>query len=237
MARTSKITPEMLELLLPQRAPEALLVPRWGVVTSIAPLRVQLAGDDDPLPIVPKTMCGNLLPGAVVWCVLQGRDLIVVSQLGGDPLPIEWNGTLGGTDTSPLTASNYKSIKIATQRTARGGWVPEWDADCLIMPYTAYVRIVLQMIFTADSTTGNRFAGLNLNPGVNTLNSPSWPATGRLQYTKFPPSSDTSGGLCEWSGPVTAGDRLMAIARTTSATKVGGATYETSLSVSIQALG
>ena len=47
MARTSKITPEMLELLLPQRAPEALLVPRWGVVTSIAPLRVQLAGDDD----------------------------------------------------------------------------------------------------------------------------------------------------------------------------------------------
>ena len=92
----SKITPEMLELLLPQKTPPALLIPRWGVVTSIAPLRVQLAGDDDPLPITPKTLTGGLLLGGVVWCVLQGADLIVVSQLGGADTVV--TGTVTGRD-------------------------------------------------------------------------------------------------------------------------------------------
>ena len=82
----SKITPEMLELLLPQRAPEALLVPRWGVVTSTNPLRVQLAGDDDPLPIAPKSLAVGLAVGRVVWCVLQGTDLLIIDQLGGPNL-------------------------------------------------------------------------------------------------------------------------------------------------------
>ena len=79
----SKITPEMLELLLPQKAPPALLIPRWGVVTSTNPLRVQLAGDDDPLPIAPKSLAVGLAVGRVVWCVLQGTDLLIIDQLGG----------------------------------------------------------------------------------------------------------------------------------------------------------
>ena len=68
----SKITPEMLELLLPQKTPPALLIPRWGVVTSTNPLRVQLAGDDDPLPIAPKSL-------AVGLAVNAGHDLTVAN--------------------------------------------------------------------------------------------------------------------------------------------------------------
>ena len=79
----SKISPEMLELLLPQKPTPALLIPRWGVVTSISPLRVQLAGDDEPLPFTPKVLgSGGMVVGRPVWCVFQGRDLFVVAQLG-----------------------------------------------------------------------------------------------------------------------------------------------------------
>jgi hypothetical protein len=74
---------EDFELLLPKAAPDPLVVPRWGVVTQAFPLLVQLAGDVEPLAITPKTMVANLQPGDVVWCVLQGRDLLVVGRIGG----------------------------------------------------------------------------------------------------------------------------------------------------------
>ena len=109
MGRASKITPEMLELLLPQRAPEALLVPRWGVVTSTAPLRVQLAGDDDPLPITPKSLAVGLAVGRAVWCALQGTDLIVIDQLGGP--------------------AGAKLVKTANQTYSANTWTKvTWDA-------------------------------------------------------------------------------------------------------------
>lgn len=73
---------EDFELLLPKAAPDPLVVPRWGVVTQASPLLVQLAGDAEPLAVNPKTLTGGLVAGDVVWCVLQGRDLLVVSQLG-----------------------------------------------------------------------------------------------------------------------------------------------------------
>ena len=106
----SKISPEMLELLLPQKTPPALLIPRWGVVTSTNPLRVQLAGDDEPLPITPKTLTGGLVLGGAVWCVLQGADLIVVAQLnGGDALV-----------TGTVTASTYTEARPDGTLVCRG---------------------------------------------------------------------------------------------------------------------
>ena len=106
----SKITPEMLELLLPQKPTPALLIPRWGVVTSIAPLRVQLAGDDDPLPVTPKTLTGGLVLGGVVWCVLQGADLIVVAQLNGADALV----------TGTVTANTYTEVRPDGTLVCRG---------------------------------------------------------------------------------------------------------------------
>ena len=148
--------------------------------------------------------------------------------------PIKWTGSLGGTDSATLTASNYKSVKPNTTEESTGEWTPTWDGDCLVMPMKAWVRIVFELVFTADSTTGNRFIGMSKNPGVTTLNSVSYPGTGRLIYTKFSPSSDTSGGIVVWEGAVNVGDEIMFLARTTSATKIGGATYETRVFVTIE---
>lgn len=148
--------------------------------------------------------------------------------------PIKWTGSLGGTDSATLTASNYKSVKPNTTEESTGEWTPTWDGDCLVMPMKAWVRIVFELVFTADSTTGNRFIGMSKNPGVTTLNSASYPGTGRLIYTKFNPSSDTSGGIVVWEGAVNVGDEIMFLARTTSATKIAGATYETRVFVTIE---
>ena len=148
--------------------------------------------------------------------------------------PIKWTGSLGGTDSATLTASNYKSVKPNTTEESTGEWTPTWDGDCLVMPMKAWVRIVFELVFTADSTTGNRFIGMSKNPGVTTLNSASYPGTGRLIYTKFSPSSDTSGGIVVWEGAVNVGDEIMFLARTTSATKIAGATYETRVFVTIE---
>ena len=72
---------EDFEILLPRPTPDPLLVPKWGVVTQASPLRVQLAGDAEPLAVTPKALVAGLVAGNTVWCVLQGRDLIVVGKL------------------------------------------------------------------------------------------------------------------------------------------------------------
>lgn len=136
----SKITPEMLELLLPQKPPPALLIPRWGVVTSTNPLRVQLAGDDDPLPIAPKSLAVGLAVGRVVWCVLQGTDLLIIDQLGGP--------------------TGAKLVKTANQTYSANTWTKvTWDAveygDAGGFASTADSRLVIP-------TTGRYMVGASV---------------------------------------------------------------------------
>lgn len=52
---------------------------RWGTVTGIAPLSVQLDGDAAPLPFPPSTVIFPLRQGARVLCVEQNRRVTVVS--------------------------------------------------------------------------------------------------------------------------------------------------------------
>lgn len=87
---------EDFELLLPKAAPDPLVVPRWGVVTQASPLLVQLAGDAEPLAVNPKTLTGGLVAGDAVWCVLQGRDLLVVGRLRQDEVSNTNYGALSG---------------------------------------------------------------------------------------------------------------------------------------------
>lgn len=96
---------EDFELLLPKAAPDPLVVPRWGVVTQASPLLVQLAGDAEPLTVTPKSLTVGLVAGDVVWCVLQGRDLLVVGRLRGDETSTNY-GTVSG--SGPITGGGYE---------------------------------------------------------------------------------------------------------------------------------
>ncbi len=146
--------------------------------------------------------------------------------------PIKWVGYLGG-DTATLTASNYRSIKPSVLLGSTGEWTPTWIGDCMVMPFKAWVKIVLQVLYTSDATTGNRHLSIHLNPGITASNSPTYPA-GRRVATKFAPSSDTAGGSVTFDGAVNANDQVMFIARTTAATKVAGQSYETQVQVTIE---
>ena len=76
-----------LELLLPDPAPEPLLVPRWGTVTQNGPLRIRLDGDTAALPVDPSSLVSGLEVGDRVFCLLAGRQLVVAGAngFGGDP--------------------------------------------------------------------------------------------------------------------------------------------------------
>lgn len=87
---------EDLELLLPPAPPAPLLVPKWGTVTQADPLRVQLAEDTTPADTTPKNLAGSLVPGDMVWCVLQGRDLLVIGRMRQDEASSTNYGALSG---------------------------------------------------------------------------------------------------------------------------------------------
>lgn len=136
------------------------------------------------------------------------------------------------TDIS-LTANNYKSIKMSNflPRTNSPNHGFTWNGDCLVLPYSGLYTINFHCLFSADSTSGNRFVGINVNPGITTNNNSTYPATGRLTYQKFSPSSDTSSMDSVFNGFFNAGDNIMFLARTTSATKVLSAIYQTNFSI------
>ncbi|MGU3424037.1 hypothetical protein [Microbacterium paraoxydans] len=55
---------------------------RWGTVTQAGPLRVQLDGDAEPLPLTPQTTLPDLRTGDRVVCVEQHRRVIVLQAAG-----------------------------------------------------------------------------------------------------------------------------------------------------------
>ena len=76
---------EDLDILLPIAPAEQTVKPRWGTVTQALPLRVRLDGDDAALPMTPASLVpdGTAKVGNRVWCVLNGRQLVVVGVWGG----------------------------------------------------------------------------------------------------------------------------------------------------------
>ena len=49
----------------------------WAVVTAVAPLRIKIVGDVDPLDDTPTTLVAGLAVGDVVRVELDGRDRII----------------------------------------------------------------------------------------------------------------------------------------------------------------
>lgn len=66
------------DILLPQPVPGPGMVTRWGAVTGVAPLRVRLDGDTDPLAITPDSLIPALTVGDRVLCLRTGRQLVIL---------------------------------------------------------------------------------------------------------------------------------------------------------------
>lgn len=83
-------------------------VHRWGTVTAVGPLRVQLDGDTDPLPFTPQNAAGALTVGARVWCVEQHRRVTILT---------------GGSDTGWVTLAREPGIDGTVKYRQVGGTV------------------------------------------------------------------------------------------------------------------
>ena len=70
---------------------------RWATVTSVAPIRVRLDGDTDPVASEPVTLCPLRL-GCRVWVQFHGRMMIILGVAGGETTPRIETGRI------PLTA-------------------------------------------------------------------------------------------------------------------------------------
>lgn len=75
-------TNPLAELLQAQAgAPVPVLIRRFATVTSTAPLRVLLDGDEDALESEPISLVSGLSPGHRVRIELDGRQLIIIGRI------------------------------------------------------------------------------------------------------------------------------------------------------------
>ena len=149
---------EDFELLLPKAAPDPLVVPRWGVVTQASPLLVQLAGDAEPLAVNPKTLTGGLVAGDAVWCVLQGRDLLVVGRLRQDEVSNTNYGALSGSGGTTTGGYEKKAngrltcwIRCRISPTANANTSRTWTFP---VPFVAQPSVVATASTSATTVQG-----------------------------------------------------------------------------------
>lgn len=118
-----------LEILLPQKTPDPTVKPMWGTVTQANPLRVMLDGDSSEVPVTPATLVSGLAEGHRVWCVLAGRQLVIIGKESGDGLPVGAITPFAGSsapdgwltcDGSSFSASDYPQL-AAVIGTTYGG--------------------------------------------------------------------------------------------------------------------
>lgn len=122
-----------------------------------------------------------------------------------------------------LTNTNYYSWKAATDVETNGGGLGSWDSDAFLISEDGWYEVMASVGFSNTSTSGNRVLILLKNFTATTYNSATIPAESyRLAEFKTAASSDTTTCLVSWMGRLVAGDRLLLIARTSSATGIMG---------------
>lgn len=99
-----------LNVLLPAPPARPALSALWGFVTGVDPLRVRLDGDAAALPVTPVALVAGLQVGDRVWCMLSGRQLVV---LGRSTVP-----AAPGWITAGFTAASGWTVNMAKYRLA-----------------------------------------------------------------------------------------------------------------------
>lgn len=190
-------------------------------------------GDRSVICLMPTSL-GVIAAGQQVRVSIDSNSYLITAILGGATAGSFWSGRLASGFTP--TASNYTSCLPATFVGATGApdFTPEWDGDCLIPPFPAWWQITWKVCWTGDSTTGNRQAAIYLNPSATTWDSSSNLSGGLyLDSSKVAPSTAETGHTAERRYWLTPADRVMCIARTTSATGILAGEHETRMTLSL----
>lgn len=128
------------------------------------------------------------------------------------------------------TSSNYYSYKPATVVTQEN-LSPTWATDALVIPESGMYIVTQRLMFTNDSTSGNRLGALLKNLGSDTYNSATMPAEAyRLAEFKAAASSDATTVELNWTGRLAANDKLILLARSSTVTNVATG-YRTSITL------
>lgn len=214
-----------LDILIPKPAPEALLKPRWGVVTQASPLRVKLDGDDTHLPVTPASLVADLTVDDRVWTILNGRQLVVLGVWGGIPFPDPPVIPQPDQITRVARSSNYDTggnvwatIPWETEvLDDAGAWASGTPATITTPAGFTRVQLTLYTAWTASTSAVGRFT--RIDKGSTTLvvsnrrelfESAEQITTGWISTTAgdaFTASANSNGsgadllGSGEWGGP------------------------------------
>lgn len=143
---------------------------RWGTVTQADPLRVQLDGDAEPLPLTPQTTLRELRAGDRVVCVEQHRRVLVV-QAATPALPEQaW---FYGPSGFQLTggASSWHAVPNA--------------ALVFTPPRDLWVDVSVGAVVKASSGGGYVMIGVNITGGVTLA--PDAPPDGGASMSSWTP--------------------------------------------------
>lgn len=158
-----------LEVLLPAPTTDPELAGRWGVVTQLSPLRVKLDGDAEALPITPTSLVYGLTVNARVWCIVAGRQLIIVGAYNGIAFPTipiadKVTRVALGTSNLDLTNDSWHVVPWVTEVfDDANAWVS--SEPTVVTTPTGYTRAccTFYTAWTSSTTAVGRFTKIEKN--------------------------------------------------------------------------
>ena len=156
---------------------------------------------------------------------LDGVTSAIQTQLNGKAASAHthasevWSACMAA-EKALSTSGRYYSYKPTTVLTAEN-LAPTWATDSLVVPKTGMYVVTQQLVFTNDSTSGNRVIYLMKNLGVDSYSADAAPAeANRLAEFKAAASSDTTAVINVWTGRLAVNDKLLFIARSSTVTNI-----------------
>lgn len=190
-------------------------------------------GDRSVICLMPASL-GVIAPGQTVRVSVSGNSYLIMAIIGGASPGSFWSGRLASAFTP--TTSNYRSCLPSTAYMSSGApdFTPGWDGDCMIVPFAAWWRVFWKVYWGTDSTSGNRQVAVYLNPSATTWNSASNLSGGLyLDTAKSAASTAETVTVADCRYWLTPADRVMLVARTTSATNILNGGHETRMTLEL----
>lgn len=190
-------------------------------------------GDRTVICLMPTSL-GVIAAGQAVRVAVEANGYTILSIIAGASPGSFWTGQLAAGYTP--SSNSYKSMLASTfvQGSGAPDFAPTFDSDCLIVPFPAWWRIFWKVYWGTDSTSGNRQAAVYLNPSAMTWNSSANLSGGSyLDTAKSAASTAETVTVADCRKWLTPTDRVMLIARTTSATNILPGFHETRMTLEL----